>query len=83
MTQPTYNVDDLAILTPHAAARLADPDLAPGRFHLVRVVADRGATFDYEHVESGPLALIEALSILLAGETRRVWASGLPGKIHR
>lgn len=83
MTTPTLQMGDLAILTPAAAAKIGDPDLPAGQFHLVMVIADRGRSFDYEHVDSGDLCIMEALAILITGDERRIYAPHLPGRIRR
>lgn len=73
MQCPTFRPGDLVIMTPENVRALNDPDLPDDRFHLVRVTADKGKTFDFELVDSGPLAAIEGIAICLAPKGSRTW----------
>jgi hypothetical protein len=60
------------IMTPAQAARLNDPDLPGDRFHLIRVLEDKGDNFDFEPLDSGPCALMEALALTMTRGEQRV-----------
>ena len=73
MQPPTFHVNDLVILTPARVAELNDPELPADGFLLVRVLEDKGTSFDYEPLESGPCALVEALALLSLAKGAHLW----------
>lgn len=75
MQKPLFTPDDLVILSPDEAIGLHDPDMPGDRFHLLRVTADKGESFDFDLVDSGSCALIEACALLALKPDRRIWTS--------
>ena len=75
MKNPTFTPDDLVIMGPTEASGLNDPDMPGDRFYLLRVTADKGASFDFDLVESGPCALIEAWALLALKPNRKIWTN--------
>ena len=75
MQTPTFTPDDLVIMSPIEASGLNDPEMPGDRFYLLRVTADKGKTFDFDVVKSGPCALIEAFALLALKPDRKIWAS--------
>lgn len=73
MQHPTFHVNDLVIFTPEQVAALKDPDLPGNAFLLMRVVEDKGSSFDYEPLESGPCALVESLALLSLPKGAHLW----------
>jgi hypothetical protein len=73
MNAPLFHPGDFVIMSPARAASLHDEEMPGDRFHLVRVLKDKGDNFDFELVESGPCALVEALAIMGLPRDRRIW----------
>jgi hypothetical protein len=70
---PTFNPFDFIIIDPSRASALDDPDIDPSMFHLLQVIVDKGATFDFDHLLAGPRALVEAIAISACKKGQRVW----------
>ena len=83
MNSPTFHQGDLVIMTPGRAASLNDADLPGDRFHLIRVLEDKGDNFDFELVDSGPCALVEALALAIVPDGRHVWMPPGLGAVPR
>jgi len=77
---PKFNPQDFVIFSPERAAALGDPEMPPTTFYLVSVTADKGSTFDFEIIDSGPCALLEALAISACFKGQRVWHPSNPSK---
>jgi hypothetical protein len=75
MTHPTFQDNDLVILPPSAVAHLSDRSLTPDRFYLVRVETREHGALDFEVLESGPYALVEALGLLALRNHPTLWIS--------
>jgi hypothetical protein len=75
MQTPTFTPDDLVIMSPIEAGCLNDPDMPGDRFYLLRVTADKGESFDFDLVESGPCALVEACALLALKPNRQIWSN--------
>lgn len=75
MKTPTFTPDDLVIMGPTEARGLNDPEMPGDRFYLLRVTADKGASFDFDLVESGPCALVEAWALLALKPNRKIWTN--------
>jgi hypothetical protein len=73
MTVPTFQNNDLVILPPSAIARISDRNLPPDRFYLVRVETREHGALDFEVLESGPYALVEACGILALRNHPTLW----------
>lgn len=71
--QPTFNPSDFVIFSPHKARILNDPDMPPNRFYLVSVLEDKGDNFDFEILDSGACALVEAIAISACKKGQRIW----------
>lgn len=82
MRYVTFHPGDLMVMSPRQAEELNDIDLPGDRFHLVRIIEDKGDSYDFETVDHGPCAVIEALALLTVPKGRRVWMPAL-GKIPR
>jgi hypothetical protein len=83
MNIPILHPGDLMIMTPAHAASLNDADLPGDRFHLIRVLEDKGDNFDFEPVDSGPCALVEALALAIVPDGRQVWMPPSLGEAPR
>ena len=78
MRQPKLNINDFVILSPRRVRLLSDADMPPDRFYLVSVLEDKGDNFDFEILDSGPCALVEALAISGCMKGQQVWFPGDP-----
>jgi hypothetical protein len=75
---PPFNPDDFVIFTPYKAAMMNDPEMPPTQFYLVSVLEDKGDNFDFEILESGACALVEALAISACKKGQRIWFTSQP-----
>jgi hypothetical protein len=73
VSQPQLNLNDFVILTPRKVRILGNGDMPPDRFYLVSVLEDRGDSFDFEILDSGPCALVEALAISACKKGQQIW----------
>lgn len=65
---------------PTEAAGLNDPEMPGDRFHLLSVTADKGSSFDFDLLESGPCALVEACALMALKPNRQIWMSPAFGR---
>jgi hypothetical protein len=72
---PSFNRDDFVIFTPAKVAMLEYPDMPPNAFYLVSVLEDKADNFDFEILDSGALAMCEALAISACRRGQRIWFS--------
>lgn len=70
---PQLNINDFVILSPRRVKLQKDFDMPPDRFYLVSVLEDKGDNFDFEILDSGPCALVEALAISGCMRGQQVW----------
>lgn len=70
---PILQPNDFVIFSPDRVTLLNDPSVPPDRFYLLSVIRDHPSTFDYEILESGPCALVEAIAISACKKGQRVW----------
>ena len=73
MDPPNFNPNDYVIINPTQAAQFNEPSMTGDRFHLLRVLLDKGETFDYDHLLDGPCALVEAIAISAKRDGERIW----------
>jgi hypothetical protein len=73
MRCPPLQAEDFVILCPSRVAVVEEPDVPRGPFLLVRVVSCQKNSHTFEPIESGPLALVEAMGLLLVRSDRRLW----------
>jgi hypothetical protein len=73
MTHHIFHNNDLVILPPAVVAHLSDRSLSPDRFYLVRVEMREQGMLDFEVLESGPYALVEALGLLALRNHPTLW----------
>lgn len=73
MPEPHLNPNDFVIFSPSKTALLQDPEMPATAFYLVSVLEDKGDNFDFEILDFGPCALVEALAISACKKGQRIW----------
>ena len=71
--QPHFKPNDFVIFSPQKAMFVNDKDMPPDKFYLVWVLEDKGDNFDFEILDSGACAFVEAIAISACKKGQRIW----------